>query len=547
MMIKKIFLLFLVTAGFVFAQNFPKNFLMGKELTTASTTYDENPAGNNINDILIVGDTVWLGTSRGLSRSTDNGATWKNYYGTQSFGTESITALAYYNGIIFISTAHSVTEDGQDLPAGSGIRFSKDNGETWTSVSQPVDDPNDTIVVYGINKIRALPVTVAVQNIIYDIAAANDKIWIAAFAGGLRNINIDTLVANPKAKWQRVVIPPDNLNSIKPTDTLHFTLQPVAGAFGPDNNLNHRLFSVITPDDSTVYIGTANGVNKTTNSYLGNSQQSWTKYNHQNNLFNPISGDFIVALCYNQNTNTVWAASWVAEDPNEFYAVSSSSDGGNDWMTSLRDEKVHNFGTIGYTNVIVAASDNGPYLSPIYNGYASRWVLPGPIVDNTTKITLATNQFYAASFLKSESIWLGSAEGLVRNSTIAGFSSWSNDWRIFLASQPLSQQNQSYAFPNPFSPRLEQVKIKYSTGGVSANVTIRIFNFGMNYVRTIIQNAPRGNSIHVVDQSTSVANGVIDFWDGKDDSGRIVPNGVYFYRIEVGSNTPIYGKIMVIQ
>jgi flagellar hook assembly protein FlgD len=42
-------------------------------------------------------------------------------------------------------------------------------------------------------------------------------------------------------------------------------------------------------------------------------------------------------------------------------------------------------------------------------------------------------------------------------------------------------------------------------------------------------------------------NGIIDFWDGRDDSGNIVPNGVYFYRVDVDSDTPLFGKVMVLQ
>ncbi len=75
-------------------------------------------------------------------------------------------------------------------------------------------------------------------------------------------------------------------------------------------------------------------------------------------------------------------------------------------------------------------------------------------------------------------------------------------------------------------------------------MTIRIFDFGMNYVRTVVQNVDRGNPVHQISGSD---NGVIDYWDGKDDSGNVVPNGVYFYRIDINSNDPIYGKILVLQ
>lgn len=540
-MFKKIPLLILIFTCATYSQGLLKNFEINYNSNTSSIM-DETPASNSISDILIVGDTIWLGTSRGLTRSTDKGLTWKNYYGTSEFGTESITALGYWKGIIFAATAHSIKKDNQSLPEGSGIRFSSNNGETWFTIPQTVDDAGDSTEIFGINngitlpKVRALPVTTTVQNIIYDIAFTPNTIWIATFAGGIRKNNIDSLINNQRTRWKRVILPSDKVNSVGLNDTIKFALQPVAGKFGLDNNLNHRGFSIIAINDSTLLAGTANGVNISTDNGI-----SWVKSNHQNNSNYPISGNFIVALAYNSVSNTVWAASWKAEDQNEFYGVSYSKDNGLNWETTLRDEKAHNFGTYSY--FIIAATDNGPYLGSIFRQSISKWFLPLNIIDDATKLSLRTKQFYAAGYLGNQSVWLGSTDGLVVNSTVSDI--WTNNWKLFFATQPLKNKDDCYAYPNPFSPKNEQVKIKYSTGGKNTNVTIRIFDFSMNYIRTVIQSAPRGNPIHVV--NTNDISGVIDFWDGKDDNGNIVPNGVYFYRIDIGSEEPLFGKIMVLQ
>ena len=58
----------------------------------------------------------------------------------------------------------------------------------------------------------------------------------------------------------------------------------------------------------------------------------------------------------------------------------------------------------------------------------------------------------------------------------------------------------------------------------------------MNPVRTLIQNASR----HSTDELFAI-------WDGKNNEGFTVPNGVYFYRIEIDDDTPVWGKILVIQ
>lgn len=523
-------------SSFVSAQVKPTSFIIGNELEKQNSTYDETPSSNSITDIVTIGDTIWLGSSRGLSRSTDKGATWKNYYRSEIFGEESVSALAYHSATnsIWCATAHSVERSGQNLPEGSGIHFSTDNGETWKSAAQPIDNETDTLVQYGISMIRALPVTVAIQNITYDIAFTKEHVWIVSFAGGARKVRFDSLFANTNSKWERVVIPPDYLDSINQTDTLKFSLQPVAGKFGTENNLNHRVFSLAGIDDSSICIGSAGGINLTRD-----NGKSWLKFKHQNQDF-PISGNFVVALAYNSFDKTIWSASWKAEDLNESYAVSYSTDFGKTWRVSLESEKAHNFGS--FFNQVICATDNGAFRT--YDG-GSSWSNTGTIFDINTKLKLNTTVFYSAAFLKNEAIWLGSVDGLVKNSEIENL--WTDKWTILFATQPLSSKEDSYAFPNPFSPRNEILKIKYGTGGQSLDVSIRIYDFGMNYIRTIIQNAPRVPVHSVSGGLGNELNGVLDFWDGRDDNGSVVPNGVYFYRIDRGNLEPVYGKIVVMQ
>lgn len=522
----------ILLAQLISAQQGPYTFDLSKELTKQTATDYSTPASNSVSSIVIVGDTIWLGTSRGLSRSTDNGLSWVNYYNTSPFGTDNVSAVAYdySKNVIWCALAKTVEENGQDLPAGMGLCYSADNGATWTRIPQPLDNDNDTTIVYGINTLRALPVTVNIQNITYDIAINSNAVFITSFAGGVRK------TTDMGVTWERVVIPPDYLNDISPDDTLDFCLSPVAGNFCSSGNLNHRAFSVITVGDTTVYVGTANGINKSIDGGI-----SWVKMNHQNQDY-PISGNFVVGMDYSQAADIVWAATWRAEDNNEFYAVSYSNNAGAEWKTTLEGEKAHNFGS--NSTRVIAATDNGPFKS---DDAGATWLHPGIITDKETGLTLQTNVFYDAEFDNSGTpIWLGSNDGFLKNNGVG--SGWADEWTILFASQPLTGLEDAYAFPNPFNPKTESVKIKYSTGGESKPVTIRIFDFGMNYIRTVIQSVERGAPEHIVGKNgPDDIEGVIDFWDGRTDDGSIVPNGVYFYRVEVGDNEPVYGKIMVIQ
>lgn len=517
---KYIFTLLLLT-GITYSQVIPDNFNLTKKNPLAKLNLDDNPAGNSITDLIVVGDTIWAGTGNGLSVSFNNGISWKSFTGTPEFGTEDISALAYNNGVVWVATAHTENINGDNIDVGSGLKYTFDNGLSWTSVPQPIDNQNDTTINYGANILKALPVTVVQQNLTFDIAFTPGTVWITSFAGGLRKST------DYGTTWERVVIPPDYLDEIKPADTLSFCLSPSAGSFCSENNLNHRTFSVISVNDSTLYVGTAGGINKSTDGGI-----SWKKFNHQNQA-NPISGNFVVALGFNKNNNSLWAATWSASGTGEFYSVGLSKDGGDNWTSFLNGERTHNFGFKG--DDIIAVSDNGAFRS---SNFGVTWITPATIKDSQTNLTLTTNVFFSSASQNND-IWLGSNDGLAR--LTESISTWNGNWKLFFASQPLTSTDESYAFPNPFSPRVERLKIKYSTRGGSVPVTIRIYDFGMNYVSTLIQNVMRGNPVHNVDKT-----GVIDFWNGRDAAGNVVPNGVYFYRIDVGESIQ-YGKILVLQ
>jgi len=523
------YLLLIITlvfvSGRISAQLSPDNYLLQEDGKVLSKTNSQNPLSNTVTDIITNGDTIWLGTSRGVSLSIDGGENWTNFYGQADFGTDNIASIGYNNGVFWCATAKSTeVTGGSSLPEGTGLKYTTNLGATWTSIPQPLDNPDSTTEQYGNNTIQALPVTVAIQNLAYDIAFTPNTIWIATFAGGLRKST------DNGQTWKRVVLPPDNLNSIAPTDTLDFCLSPVAGNFCGEGNFNHRVFSVISTDANTLYVGTAGGINKSTDGGI-----SWVKFNAQNQS-EPISGNFITALGYNQLSNTVWASSWKANDQSEFYGVSSSSNGGQTWRTFLRDERPHNFGF--KNNDTMIPTDNGVFRS---SDFGSTWLLPNNIIDENTytfaKLALTTKEFYSAA-AEVDYIWLGSANGLARLEELPG-RMWQGSWKIYFGTYPLKSDNETYCAPNPFNPRHDDgLKIKYSTSGIDVNVTIRIFDFGFNYVKTVVQNVTRNFSKDSIP---------IDYWDGRDDNGNYVPNGVYFYRVEVGDNDGVYGKILVIQ
>lgn len=492
-----------------------------ESFSLTGTADSPTPLSNSIVDIVVSNDTIWLGTGKGLSRSTNRGSTWKNYYGSAAFGKENISAIAVRGKEIWIATAHSVERDGNFLPEGSGFRHSTDGGETWNAIAQPVDANNvDTLFYNDKSFIRALGITTAINNITYDIALTPDAVWITSFAGMVRRST------DNGATWERVIIPPDNLNAISPDDSLVFDLSPSGGALGLQNNLNHRAFSVIAENDTTIWIGTAGGINKSTD-----NGKSWVRFTKQNQT-QSISGNFVVALAH-QNSSSgkiLWAATVNASDNTEVRGVSYTLDGGATWKQVLLREFAHNFGFHGDT--VYVPTDNGIFRSA---DLGTTWVKNGFIYDKVNRQQYTQSTFYSAAST-GDTIWFGGADGLIFTVESVG-QSFGSQWTILHAAQPLRATTDTYAFPNPFAPDDEPVRIHYTTGTSGPSlVTIRIFDFGMNLVKTVVQNGirPSGSSFD-------------ELWNGTDDRGQVVSNGVYFYQIIVNSDEPRWGKILVIK
>ena len=200
----------ILSTGILFPQIRPETFFLGKKSVMDKTALSITPASNSITDIIVVGDTLWVGTGTGVSHSTDRGATWTNF----AVGSES--AIGYYKGTFWVATAYDENTSVGPTQTGTGLRYTTDNGKSWTVIPQPVDADSDSVVIYGIDTLKALPVIVPEQNVIFDMTFTQGTIWIATWAGGVRKAPIDSLIADNNYRWKRVLLPLDDMNSISP-------------------------------------------------------------------------------------------------------------------------------------------------------------------------------------------------------------------------------------------------------------------------------------------------------------------------------------------
>lgn len=542
---KVLILIILSIVNSAFSQVLPVGFKLNNLITVPNSVIQKDNIGNPvffkleitnpdptpfivsnfISDIITAGDTIWFGTGKGISRTTNNGTAFQNYYGLPPFNRDDVSGIAVYKNYVLVATAISKDVGGTQYPAGTGLKVSSDFGHSFTGYPQSMDTGHVRFdsVLYGNVYIKALIVLTDVNNLSYDIAVTKKNntsdslvFWTTSWAGALRK-SLDY-----GKTFTRVILPPDNLDSIYWGGTYNFVYDATV-------NDNHKCFSIIAENDSTIYVGTAGGINKSTDWGL-----SWKKYSNAN-TGGGISGNFVVALNVQRfgNKSIVWGATNIGGGGgNQVTGFSYTTNGGINWANTLNEDGIFNH-NIGFKDSLVyAATDNGIWRS-YFNPDNFTWSKPSVIYDPDIRDEIHTNLFYAVDS-KGDSIWVGSGDGLAR--TRERGSAWTERWKIFRAYQGLATTQETYAAPNPFSPKDEIVRIFFKTGKISANVTVRIFDFGMNPVRTVVQNAARTDPGVIWAQ-----------WDGKRDDGSQAANGVYFYRIEVDNDMTMWGKILLLQ
>lgn len=93
----------------------------------------------------------------------------------------------------------------------------------------------------------------------------------------------------------------------------------------------------------------------------------------------------------------------------------------------------------------------------------------------------------------------------------------------------------SYFYPNPYNPKAQIGVLKFSPAS-DCHATIKIFNANGKTVKKL------GSDIMISGNTTTEL-----LWDGRNDSGMDVANGVYFYSITTNTGEKAYGKIAIIR
>ncbi len=108
---------------------------------------------------------------------------------------------------------------------------------------------------------------------------------------------------------------------------------------------------------------------------------------------------------------------------------------------------------------------------------------------------------------------------------------WKSGWLAIITDSDLPDAARNELFqnyPNPFNPT---TKIKYSIAQ-AASVQLVVYNVAGQRIRSLVN-------------ETKPAGTYTEIWDGKNDGGRSVATGIYFYRFMAGGYSEVKKMILL--
>ena len=541
---------------------FPSDFAFRTiNVDSTDTLLNTNEMRSNVvTEVILQGDkSVWLGTGLGVSIIRDS-VTVQTLKDTLELTNGSSTSRLPMGGISAMVTGDiggsyekfmlaAVAGSENDIPIGKGIVFTTDVTDStinWVYYDQPIDDAlSDTIPFGDIGFIAVLPVTVPRANVTYDMALSEEYAWTASWAGGLRRFKLSDQV------WERVPLPMDSqyeLTTCEDTSYVRvgakyilkdYYLNPRDPLDG--GNHNHKAFSVLSYSD-TIWVGTANGINR--GIFGSGNCINWKHYSYP---MDNLSGNFVVGLEIQRlnGKRIIWAATVNADDPTEQRGLSFTIDDGLSWNTALLGERIYNIAA--FDSLVFAASANGVWKTEdginwaLYKPARQAIPIPNTVIYDLDEV-LADEVYSVAfdnrSYYGDRSIWIGTGDGAAHSYDLDGL-----NWKIFRAEYDI---NEDYAYPNPFSPYTHNVLndngyVRFHTNEWSGTfvIDIDVYNFAME-------------KVYAESFDKRIASSGTLKWDGRDQQGVIVHNGVYFVKLTYPENqsskpSPHWVKLIVVK
>ena len=497
---------------------------------------------NSTSNMEAFGDTLWVGP--GMNRWIESQGEWLVPVNADSVfdGRGRVFSLSLARNEVFAGLGFNTPTDDGSVQTAMGYYKSNDGGNEWQFIEFPLDDEPDesvcssdvsgfqagcdTTFVYGGVEYARLRILVPQQSPPFEVDFKDEIYFSVNWASGLLRST------DNGESWDRVILPPSTETSLTPDRV--FTWRSEADGqtinrYDPrfDNNLLG--FGLLIDDQDRVWVGTAGGLNVSDDAMTAPLDSISWRRTAFNGAPDGLLGNWIIKIRQQPGTSRVWMTNWSAStDGSEQFGLVYTEDGGRTFRQFLKGQRINDIGFSG--GVIFVTGDSGLFIS---NDDGQTWRRIHRIESPNAFIRDNAQYFSAASTVNR--IYIGTSDG------IASTADGGETWRINRTDMPLRGGNayqpdapnvNTFAYPNPFSPTQHSVvRIKYEVAE-PGNVSIRIFDFGMNLVRTVLNENLSGGTYETT-------------WDGVDRFGRNVANGTYIYLIETAGNQ-FDGKILLL-
>ena len=498
---------------------------------------------NSISTLEASGNSVWMGPGMNAYFEQSGDIFVPQNADSIFSGRGRVFSLSVDGNRIFAGTGFTSTAGGEPVNAAQGYYQSFNNGQHWDFIpflldhrppaecdGSSVGPPCDVEFQYGGETYLRTRITVPEQSPPFEVDFYEQTLMAVHWASGLLRST------DNGQTWERIILPPSFEDELDPSNSYQWFSRTSNGEtvnrYDPrfDNNLLG--FGLLIDSNQTVWVGTAGGVNISHNALFAPADQiTWKRISFDPENNRGLLANWIVTIREQPGTNRIWMTNWRADPDNrDAFGLVFTEDGGETFSRFLEGIRVNDVGF--FNGSVFAAADQGLFIS---HNDGTNWQRIDQIRSPNTFIRNDTRYFAVSS--TDQSLWVGTGDGL------ASTNDGGNTWRIIRVDVPLRGGNiyqpdapdvDAYAYPNPFSPNLHSVvRIKFESKQ-AGRATVRIFDFGMNSVRTL-----------TID-SIPIAGSYETLWDGRDETGRILSAGTYFYSIETPSGRA-NGKILLIE
>ncbi|PWN06586.1 hypothetical protein DDZ15_08700 [Rhodohalobacter mucosus] len=447
-------------------------------------------------------------------------------------GRGRVFSLQTNNSRILAGLGFTSTRGGNPVQAAQGYYQSFNSGESWEFLEFPLDEPPpgecDNISVgppcdlefsYGGQTYIRTRITVPEQSPPFEVDFSGNTLLSVNWASGVLRST------DNGQSWERLILPPSASNELNPSSPDGYGWvsrtgdDQIVNRYDPRFDTNLLGFGLLIDSSNRVWVGTAGGINISDNALSAPFDEiEWQRssWNANDAGQDGLLANWIVSIREQPGTGRIWMTNWKTDSQNrDSFGIVSTTNGGETFTRHLEGIRVNDIGF--HNGSVFAAADNGLYIS---DDEGSSWRRLNQIRSPNTFIRPDARYFTLDA--TSSGMWVGTSDGA------ASTSDGGNSWRIIRVNMPLSGGNayqpdapnvDSYAYPNPFSPRIHHaVRIKFEIEE-QGPVNVRVFDFGMNRIRTLPAD-PRGSGSYEV------------IWDGTDRNGRLVAGGTYFYIID---------------